>query len=250
MEYYSALKRNGILTHPTAWMDIEVIMLSEMSQSGNDKYRICKIPLIWGPLWRKLSTEELMLLNCGVGEDSWEWTARRFNQSVLKEISPDYSLAGLMLKLKLQSFGHLMWRTDLLEKTLMLGRSEGGRRREGQRMRWLDGITDRWTWVWVSSGNCWWTGRPGMPQSVGSHRVGHDWADGQGGLACCSSRGHKESDRLSAWAGLRQRLWGSQQQPRWPPVKPAPRLTLCIRHCFYVNSVLLYAIFVGCLFSH
>ena len=70
------------------------------------------------------------------------WTARRFNQSVLKEISPDYSLAGLMLKLKLQSFGHLMVRTDSLEKTLMLGKIEGRRRRARQRMRWLDGITD------------------------------------------------------------------------------------------------------------
>ena len=69
-------------------------------------------------------------------------TARRSNQSVLKEISPEYSLEGLMLKLKLQYFGHLMWRADSLEKTLMLGKIEGGRRRERQRMRWLDGITD------------------------------------------------------------------------------------------------------------
>ena len=70
------------------------------------------------------------------------WTARRSNQSILKEISPEYSLEGLMLKLKLQYFGHLMQRTDSLEKTLMLGRIEGGRRRGRQRMRWLDGITD------------------------------------------------------------------------------------------------------------
>ena len=70
------------------------------------------------------------------------WTARRSNQSILKEISPEYSLEGLMLKLKLQYFGHLMQRTDSLEKTLMLGKFEGGRRREQQRMRWLDGITD------------------------------------------------------------------------------------------------------------
>ena len=69
------------------------------------------------------------------------WTARRSNQSILKEISPEYSLEGLMLKLKLQYFGHLMQRTDSLEKTLMLGKTEG-RRRERQRMRWLDGITD------------------------------------------------------------------------------------------------------------
>ena len=70
------------------------------------------------------------------------WTAKKFNQSILKEINPKYSLEGLMLKLKLQYFGHLMRRTDSLEKTLMLGKSEGGRRRERQRMRWLDGITD------------------------------------------------------------------------------------------------------------
>ena len=70
------------------------------------------------------------------------WTARRSNQSTLKEISPEYSLKGLMLKLKLQSFGHLMRRTDSLEKILMLGKIEGGRRRGRQRMRWLDGITD------------------------------------------------------------------------------------------------------------
>ena len=70
------------------------------------------------------------------------WTARRSSQSVLKEISPEYSLEGLMLKLKLQYFVHLMWRTDSLEKILMLGKIEGGRRRGWQRMRWLDGITD------------------------------------------------------------------------------------------------------------
>ena len=86
-----------------------------------------------------------MLLNCG-----WRWrrlltvpwTARRSNQSILKEISPEYSLEGLMLKLKLQYFGHLMWRTDSFEKTLMLGKIEDRRRRGWQRMRWLDGITD------------------------------------------------------------------------------------------------------------
>ena len=70
------------------------------------------------------------------------WTARRCNQSILREISPEYSLEGLMLKLKLQYFGHLIRRTDSLEKTLMLGKIEGGRRRGGQRMRWFDGITD------------------------------------------------------------------------------------------------------------
>ena len=88
-------------------------------------------------------------------------TARRSNQSILKDISAEYSLEGLMLKLKLQYSGHLMWRTDSLEKTLRLGKIEGKRRRGRQRMRWLDGTTDWWTWVWVNSGSWWWTGRPG-----------------------------------------------------------------------------------------
>ena len=85
-----------------------------------------------------------MLLNCGVWRrlSRVPWTARRANQSMLKEISLEYSLEGLMLKLKLQYFGHLMWRTNSLEKTLMLGKIEGRRRRGWQRMKWLDGITD------------------------------------------------------------------------------------------------------------
>ena len=79
---------------------------------------------------------------CGCIEDTWQSLARRFNQSILKEISPEYSLEGLMLKLKIQYFGHMMQRTDSFEKTLMLGKIEGRRRRGQQRMRWLDGITD------------------------------------------------------------------------------------------------------------
>ena len=84
-----------------------------------------------------------MLLNCGVREDlRVPWTARRLNQSILKEISPEYSLEGLMLKLKLQYSGHLMPRTGSFERILMLGKIEGRRRRGQQRMRWLDGITN------------------------------------------------------------------------------------------------------------
>ena len=84
-----------------------------------------------------------MLLNCGAGEDSRvPWTARRSNQSILKDISPEYSLEGLMLKLKHQYFGHLMRRTDSLERTMMLGKIEGRRRRGRQKMGWMDGITD------------------------------------------------------------------------------------------------------------
>ena len=99
------------------------------------------------------------------------WTARRSNQSILKEISPENSLEGLMLKLKLQYFGHLMRRTDSLEKTLILGKIEGKRRRRWQRKKWLDGIIDS------------------MDMSLSKFQgVG----DGQGGLACCGSWGHKE----------------------------------------------------------
>ena len=97
-------------------------------------------------LQRKLRAKELMFLNCGVGEDlRVPWTAgvnpAGVNQSILKKFSLEYSLEGLMMKLKLQYFGHLMHRADSLEKTLMLGKIEG-RRRGQQRMRWLDGITD------------------------------------------------------------------------------------------------------------
>ena len=95
------------------------------------------------------------------------WTARRSNQSIPKEISPEYSLEGLMLKLKLQYFGHLMWRTDLFEKTLLLERLKAGG--EGDKRGW-DAWTaspTQWTWVWASSGSWWWTGKPGMLQSMG-----------------------------------------------------------------------------------
>ena len=100
------------------------------------------------------------------------WTTRRSNQSILKEISAEYSLQGLMLRLKLQSFGHLMWRDNSFERTLMLGKIEGGSRREWQRMRWLDGITDSMTWVWVSSG-CWWWTREAWHAAV--HGVTKSW---------------------------------------------------------------------------
>ena len=100
------------------------------------------------------------------------WTARRSNQSILKKINPEYSLEGLMLKL--QSFGHLMGRTDSLEKTLMLGKIEGGRRRGWQRMRWWVASSIQWTWTWANSGRWWGTGKLSVLQSMGSQRVGHD----------------------------------------------------------------------------
>ena len=103
------------------------------------------------------------------------WTARGSNQSILKKINPKYSLEGLKLKLKLQYFGHLMWRTDSLEKTVMLGKIEGGRRRGRQRMRWLPGITDSMDMSRVVSGSWWWTGKPSVLQSMELQRVGHDW---------------------------------------------------------------------------
>ena len=104
------------------------------------------------------------------------WTARRSNQSTLNEINPEYSLEELMLKLKLQYFGHLMGRTDLLEKTrfwerLKAGGEGGDKGWDG----WMASLT-QWTWIWVDSTCWWWTGRPGMLQFMGSQTVGYDWA--------------------------------------------------------------------------
>ena len=105
------------------------------------------------------------------------WTARGWNQSILKEISPEYSLEGLMLKMKLQYFGHLMQSTDSFEKTLMLGKIEGRRRWDDRGWdAWLASLT-RWTWVWASSRSWWWIGKPGMLQSMGLQRTRHDWTD-------------------------------------------------------------------------
>ena len=103
------------------------------------------------------------------------WTVRRTNQSILREISPEYALERLMLKLKLQYFGHLMQRNDSFEKTLMLIKIEGRRIRGWQRLRWLDGITDSMERGWASSWSWWWIGKPGVLQSMGLQRVGHDW---------------------------------------------------------------------------
>ena len=104
------------------------------------------------------------------------WTARRSNQSILKEINPEYSLEGLMLKLKLQSFGHLVWRATHLKRPWCWERLRAGG--EGDNRGWDGWMVSRtqWTWVWVNSGSWWWTGRPGLLQSMGLQRVRHDWA--------------------------------------------------------------------------
>ena len=102
-------------------------------------------------------------------------TARKSNQSILKEISPEYSLEGLMLKLKPWYFGHLMQRTDSLENTLILGKIEAGGKGDDRSWDgWMASPT-QWTGIWASSGSWWWTGKPGVLQSTWSQRTGHDW---------------------------------------------------------------------------
>ena len=139
------------------------------------------------------------------------WTTRRSNQSILKEISPEYALEGLMLKLKLQYFGHLMWRTYSLEKTLMLGKLEDRRRRGWQRMRELYGITDSMD-MSLSSRSKWWTGKPVVLQPMGSQRVGHDWAAEMNWtelLQCVPTDNDNTTDN---------ECWDMSKAHRWEPV--------------------------------
>ena len=111
------------------------------------------------------------ILQCIAGP----WTARRSSLSILKESSLEYSLEGLMLKLKPQCFGHLKQRANSMEKILMLRKIEGGRRRGDRGWDgWMASLT-QWTWVWVGSRSWWWTGRSGILKSMGSQRVRHNW---------------------------------------------------------------------------
>ena len=184
-------------------------------------------------LWRRLSAEELKLLNC----ECWRrvlrvpWTAGRSNQSILKEISPGCSLEGMMLKLKLQYFGHLMLRVDSLETTLMLGEIGGRRRRDDRGWDGFMASPTRWMWVWVTSGSWWWTGRPGVLRFMGSQRVGHNWATELNWLLCFCFLFHW----VLPWRGLRHatqirhpdilsilngRVWGKGRSRNLLPSKP------------------------------
>ena len=132
------------------------------------------------------------------------WTARRSNQSILKEISPEYPLEGLMLKLKLQYFGHLMQRTDSLEKPLMLGKIECRRRSGQQRTCWLDDIADSIEYVWARFRRWWRAGKPGVLQSMGSQRVGHDWViEQQSGFLPGKLHGQQSMAGYSPWGHKR-----------------------------------------------
>ena len=148
------------------------------------------------------------------------WTVWWSNQSILREISPECSLEGLMLKLKLQYFGHLMQRADSLEKTMMLGKIEGGRRRGWQRMRWR--------WVWVNFGSWLWTGRPGVPQSMRSQRFGPNWVtelNWNWDIYCLLSRGSNYNHSLTFIASVTRLL------PLW-------KQSYCLQSCIILFELL------------
>ena len=151
------------------------------------------------------------------------WTARRSNQSILKEIGPGCSLEGLMLTVKLQYFGHLIWGGESFEKTLMLGNIEGRRKSGWQRMRWLDGITNSMDMGLGRLGSWLWTGRPDVLRFMGLQRVGHDWATELNWLSA-----------LSFWASLFPRTRGYNRFAKWGkstvwfPTWQAPRYAGCI----------------------
>ena len=130
------------------------------------------------------------------------WTAKRFNQSILKEISPGCSLEGMMLKLKLQYFAHLMPRVDSLEKTLMLeGLGAGGEGNDRGWDGWMASPT-RWTWAWVNSGSWWWTGMPGVLRFMGLQRVGNDWVTELNWIKSSNRRSNVQTSRATRNANL------------------------------------------------
>ena len=146
------IHRFNAILFPVVMYGYESWTIKKAERQGTDAFKWC---------WRRLLRVP--------------WTARS-NQSILKEITPEYSLEGLMLKLKLQYSGHLTRRTDSFEKTLMLGKIEGGRRGDNRGWDgWMTSLT-QWTWVWINSRSWWWTERPGVLQSMESQRIGHDWA--------------------------------------------------------------------------
>ena len=136
------------------------------------------------------------------------WTASRSNQSILKEISPGTSWEGMMLKMKLQSFGHLMRRVDSLEKTLMLGgMGAGGKGDDRGWDGWMASLTWR-TWVWVNSGSLWWTGRPGVLQLMGSQRVGHDWVTELNWAEHCTGGSDQNHPQVKEMQKGKMVVWG------------------------------------------
>ena len=166
-----------------------------------------------------------------------------------------------MLKLRLQFFGHLMWRADSLEKTLMLGKIEGRRRRGWQRKRWLDGITTQWTWFWASSWSWWWTGKPGVLQSMGLQRVGHKWATELNWYRFLNYSLNTSRSFLSQSFALASPAWNSlpsgpcpvwyhfiQVSLQWPPlstVSKSPTDTLFLSLSISVPSGLFWFCFVS-----
>ena len=174
------------------------------------------------------------------------WTARRSNQSILKEISPGCSFEGLMLKLKLQHFGHLMWRTNSLEDTLMLGKTEGGRKGKQSTRCWMASLI-QWTWVWASSRSWWWTERPGVLQSMGSQRVRHDWTElnwikkvkefgNKGGTIKKQSAVIKAGSRLLLKGQTDPYLWVLLKELRSPPTWRMVTSCWVLEHLFYLAS--------------
>ena len=144
------------------------------TQGSRQLFRTCSLFIQWNTT---LIKKKMNSWYTGIMDESKDGWSRKSNLSVLKEINPECSLEGLMVKLKLQYFGPLMWRTDSLGKTLMLRKIEG-RRKRGDRGwdGWMASLT-QWTWVWANSRSWWWTGRPGVLQSMGSWRAGHNWAN-------------------------------------------------------------------------